>query len=151
MYSENEVKIMKKITRGGTECMMRYPKGDHKIWLYLRSCKIVSKLFLNYALSIKPFSWVLRIDSYEKFPKFRTKNWSKSIAKFMSSEKCNFGRIKVWNRNFCKTRMIVFDLDYILLGWFSCSKYASQSFSSVWTFNIYMSLWNQFVSFNIRL
>ena len=53
-----------------------------KIVSQLRSYKIVSKLFLNYAPSIKPFSWVLRIDSYQKFPKIRTKSWSKSIAKF---------------------------------------------------------------------
>ena len=33
------------------------------------SSKIVSKLFLNYAPSIKPFSWFSQIDSYDKFPK----------------------------------------------------------------------------------
>ena len=91
-----------------------------------RSSKIISKYFLNYVPSIKSFSWVLRIDSYQKFPKIRTKSWSKSISKLMGSEKCNFDRVKMWNRNFCHTRMIVFDLGYLLLGWFSCSKYASR-------------------------
>ena len=91
-----------------------------------RSCKIVSKIFLNFAPSKKPFSWSLRIDWYQKFSKIRSKSWSKSIAKLISSEKCNFDRLKVWNRNFCQIRMIVFDLGYHLLGWFSCSKYDSR-------------------------
>ena len=38
-------------------------------WNNPKSSKIVSKLFLNYAPSIKPFFWVLRIDSYEKLVK----------------------------------------------------------------------------------
>ena len=90
------------------------------------SSKIVLKLFLNYVLSIGSFSWVLRIDWYQKFPKILSKSWSKSIAKLMSSEKCNFARVKLWNRNFYQLRMIVFDLGYLLLGWFCCSKYDSR-------------------------
>ena len=62
-------------------------------WRNKGSSKIVSKLFLNYVPSMKPFSWVLRIDSYQKFSKTRTKSWSKSITKLMSSEKCNFDRV----------------------------------------------------------
>ena len=91
-----------------------------------RSSKIVSKLCLNYVPSIGSFSWVLRIDWYQKFPKIRTKSWSKSIAKLMSSEKRNFDRVKLWNWNFGQLRMIVFDLGYLLLGWFCCWKYESR-------------------------
>ena len=96
------------------------------LWTIKRSSKIVLKLFLNYVLSIGSFSWVLRIDWYQKFPKILSKSWSKSIAKLMSSEKCNFARVKLWNRNFCQLRMKVFDLGYLLLGWFCCSKYDSR-------------------------
>ena len=51
------------------------------------------------------------------------KSWSKSVAKFMVSEKCNFDPVRVWTRNFCQTGIIVYDLCYLLLGWFCCCKY----------------------------
>ena len=77
------------------------------IYQYKRSCKIVSKLFLNYAPSTLSFYRLLRIDSYQKFEKTQTKSWSKSITKRMSSEKCTFGRVKGGNRKFWQARMKV--------------------------------------------
>ena len=95
---------------GKNWCMKNVSK-DPRLFLKLWS----KSLFLNYFPSMKPFSWVLRIDSYQKFPKTRTKSWSKSITKLMSSEKCNFDRVKVWKLNFCRTRMT--DLTLAIFCW----------------------------------
>ena len=68
----------------------------------------------------------LRVDSYQNFPKIRTKTCFLGLAKYLSSEKCIFDHEKDENRNFCQTRMKVYDLGYLLLGWISSNEYDSR-------------------------
>ena len=54
----------------------------------------------------------LRVYWYQNFQKNRTKNYSKVLAKYLSSEKCIFDHEKDENWNFWQARMKVYDFGY---------------------------------------